>query len=176
MRNILLVAVICIFGLASSLYAEETSKRAMAEELLNLMQVQKNLEKTYEMIKQMQIQQIKQLGMTKGDPTEKTEAMIQKVMDLMSQEMSWDKMKGDYITIYEETFTREELSGMIEFYKSPVGQKSIEKQPELMEKSMQVSKKKMGELMPRVESLIQEMYQEPEASELIPGKQGSESQ
>ncbi len=176
MKKIVLAVVVCVFGLAGALSAEETSNRALAEELLTHMKMQKNLEDTYEMIKEMQISRVQQMGVAMGEPADKTRAVSQKVMDIMSQEMSWDKMKGDYITIYEETFTAEELSGMIEFYKSPVGQKSIEKQPEIMEKSMKVNKKKMDELMPKLQRVVQEMRQEAGGPGPGPEKQGIEPQ
>ncbi|MCH7927981.1 MAG: DUF2059 domain-containing protein [Candidatus Dadabacteria bacterium] len=62
-----------------------------------------------------------------------------------------------YISIYAETFTEEELKGAIKFYKSPIGKKFIEKQPELMRKSMQISQKQMTTLMPKIQKLTEEM-------------------
>ena len=42
------------------------------------------------------------------------------------------------IPIYADTFTVAELDQLIAFYKSPLGQKMVEKSPELMDRSMSV--------------------------------------
>ncbi|MGD1880139.1 MAG: DUF2059 domain-containing protein [Kiloniellaceae bacterium] len=41
--------------------------------------------------------------------------------------------------IYEQVFTEEELDGMLDFYRSPVGQSMIAKMPEMMGQSVQLS-------------------------------------
>jgi len=121
------------------------------------MDVQKTIEKSFEMVKQMVPSQLKQMGVSGNEASEKTQKEMQKMMDIIMEEMSWEKMKDDYIDIYADTFTGKELKGFIKFYKSPIGRKFIEKQPELMKKSMQISQKQMGELMPKIQKLIKEM-------------------
>jgi hypothetical protein len=79
------------------------------------------------------------------------------MMEVIMKEMSWDKLKDDYISIYADTFTEKELLGIITFYESPIGRKFIEKQPELMKKSMQISQKQMVGLMPKIQKLTEEM-------------------
>ena len=59
-------------------------------------------------------------------------------MDLITNEMGWDKIKNDYISMYADTYTEEELQGQITFYKSPVGQATVSKEPELVKKSMEM--------------------------------------
>ncbi|MDD3605464.1 MAG: DUF2059 domain-containing protein, partial [Kiritimatiellae bacterium] len=100
--------------------------------------------------------QATQFASMAGDRKEQALAMQQKMMDLIAGEMSWDKIKTDYIGIYAETFTADELKGIIDFYKTPVGRKFIEKQPEIMEKSMRVTQKQMMTLMPKIQALALE--------------------
>ncbi len=85
---------------------------------------------------------------------------MQKMMDLFMKEISWDNLKEDYISIYAETFTEEELKGLVTFYKSPVGRKFIEKQPELMKRTMEISQEKMMELIPKMQELAKEMEEQ----------------
>jgi hypothetical protein len=80
-----------------------------------------------------------------------------KMLDMMAQELSWDKMKEDYITLYADTFTEEELKGVIAFYKSPAGQAFLKKQPELMKRSMEMSQKLMLQVMPKIHAMIKEL-------------------
>ena len=158
MRSIVTATIICIIVLVGIVRAEDTPKRVLAEQLLGAMEIQKATEKMFEILKQMIPAQMKQIGAFSDDAlSDKAQDAMQKTMDLVMKEMSWDKLKGDYISIYAETFTEEELKGAIKFYKSPIGKKFIEKQPELMRKSMQISQKQMTTLMPKIQKLTEEM-------------------
>jgi hypothetical protein len=59
-------------------------------------------------------------------------------------------MKPVYVSLYAETFTPDELQGLIDFYKTPVGQKYIEKQPQLQAAIMQKSQSMMKDIMPLI--------------------------
>ncbi len=158
MRRIVTATIICTVVLVAIVRAEDIPKRALAEQLLGAMEIQKTIEKSFDMVNQMMTAQMKQMGVFSDDAiSDKAQDVIQKTMDLVMKEMSWDKLKGDYISIYAETFTEEELKGAIKFYKSPIGKKFIEKQPELMRKSMQISQKQMTTLMPKIQKLTEEM-------------------
>ena len=63
----------------------------------------------------------------------------------------------DKIKVYADTFTEEELKGLISFYKSPVGQKFIEKTPELMKRSMELSQKRM---QPFIQNMVKKTTQQ----------------
>lgn len=158
MKNGVLLGVLGIWLAAMCAGAQETtSKRALAEELLTLMNTQENIEKTFAMVKQMMPAQMEKMQQATGQtnmPTNisaQASAQTEKVMETMLQELSWDKMKEDYITLYADTFTEEELKGIIAFYKSPAGQAFIQKQPELMKRSMELSQKLMLKLMPAIQ-------------------------
>jgi hypothetical protein len=170
MKRVVLATIICAlctFALVTKGRAEDTQRRALAEELLGLMDIQKNIEKSYEMVKQMVPAQLKQMGVSEETLRDKAKVEMQKMMDLIMNEMSWDKLKDDYISIYAETFTEEELEGVVEFYKSPIGRKFIEKQPELLRRSMQISQKQMGKLMPKIQKLTQEMKEKVKKQEAV---------
>ena len=160
MKRIVAATIVCAFALVAMVRAEDKPKRALAEQLLGAMEMQKTIEKSFEMVKQMMPAQLKQMGVSADASSEKAQSTMQKAMDLVMKEMSWDKLKDDYISIYAETFTEGELKGLVNFYKSPIGQKFIEKQPELIEKSMQISQKQMVELMPKIQELAREMREQ----------------
>ena len=156
MKRKVTATVACLLALATIVQAEDSKRDALAEQLLGAMQMQKTIEKSFEMVKQMIPAQMKQMGVSDEASSDKAQEAMRKTMDLVMKEMSWDKLKGDYISIYAETFTEEELQGAIEFYKSPIGIKFTEKQPELMRKSMQISQKQMATLMPKIQQLTKE--------------------
>ncbi len=136
--------------------AEENARRQLAEELLSLMDIQRNIEQTFEAVKEMQMPQLKSISPpdVDTDRAQARQARHEQMMNLIAKEMSWDKLKDDYISIYADTFTEEELKGLIEFYKGPLGRKLIEKTPELTKRSMQLSQKKMADIMPKIEEQI----------------------
>ena len=104
----------------------------------------------------MQIAQLQEMKLA-GERAEKAQVRTKQLMDLIAKEMSWDNLKDDYISIYAETFTEEELKGIIKFYKTPIGQKFVKETPELMKRSMEISRKQMKELMPKIKSIIKDI-------------------
>ena len=164
MKRILFLIIVGSIMFAPVLNAQGNTRGKLAEELLVLIKVKENIERAFDMIKQMQMGQLKQLNIQEMD-SEKFASSQEKIMDVIAKEMNWENLKADYIKIYAETFTEEELKGFIAFYKTPVGKKFIEKQPELMQKSMQISQKQMRTLMPKIQKLTQEMIKSSEVSQ-----------
>jgi uncharacterized protein len=141
-----------------SAQAQETPRRVMAEELLNLMNMPETIEKSFAMMKQMMPTQMEKMTQATGQtnlPSNVTRE-VDSLMDLMAQEFSWNKIKADYITLYAETFTEEEMKGIIAFYKSPAGLAFTKKQPELMKRSLELSQKIMMQIMPKIQSITHE--------------------
>lgn len=140
-------------------HAQDASRRVLAEELLNVMNVQEAIGKSLAMIKQMiPVQREKMMqAMGQTNMPSKVSNQSDQMMDLMAQELSWDKMKDDYITLYAETFTEDEMKGIIAFYKSPAGLAFTKKQPELMKRSMEMTQKMMMRIMPKIQAMAKEM-------------------
>lgn len=148
-----MVVLAATFALALPVRAQEdAARRASAEKLLELMKVQKSIEESFAAVKQMQAAQLKSMGIS-GEAADKAQSMQGQIMDLLAEELSWDKLKDDYIGIYAGTFTDEELKGLIDFYKSPIGQKFISKNPDLMKKTMAITQKQLADIMPKIQQI-----------------------
>jgi len=160
MKRIVVAAIVCAFALVGTVHAEDTAKRVLAGQLLGAMDMQKMIEKSFEMVKQMVPAQMNQMGASEDALSDKAKKGMDNMMALIMEEMSWDKLKDDYITIYAETFTEEELKGLVDFYNGTIGQKLIAKQPELMKRSMQISQKQMMELMPKIQELTRKLKEQ----------------
>jgi uncharacterized protein len=139
-------------------YAQEAPRKQLAEELLNLLKVQENIGKSFEMVKQMLPAQVERMSAAAGKTNAVAGAQEQtsRMLDVIAKELSWENLKGDYVNLYADTFTEEELRSIIAFYRSPIGQTFIEKQPGLMKKSMELSQKLMLKLMPKIQALAKE--------------------
>lgn len=86
--------------------------------------------------------------------------MMAKTSDLFKKEMAWDKLEPMYIRLYRETFTEEEVNGMLAFYKTPAGKAVIEKMPALMQKSAVESQKIISSSMPKMKKIRDDFQKE----------------
>lgn len=139
--------------------AQENARATLAEELLIAMDMPNSIEKSFAMMKQMipaQMEKMQQAtGHTNASPN--VASHMDKMMDLMADVLSWDKIKDDYVALYAETFTAAELQDLIAFYKSPGGQAFTRKQPELTMKTMEMNQKLMLQVMPKIQAMTREM-------------------
>jgi hypothetical protein len=140
-------------------FADEANNRPDVEELLTVMRMEKTLQNTMDQVKkvvpQMTANMLKQqMPNTTQGAAAKASAMQQKIFALLQEEMSWAKMKGDYVKIYAESLTPDETKGIIAFYKSPAGQAYLDKQPIIMEKTMLRQQTMMAGLMPKMQALL----------------------
>ncbi len=152
-----LIAVSLI--LVSSAWAgdSDTKRVELAEELLVLMAVPEQIEQSFSMIKEMQVQQMRQLGVA-DEKIEEGVTYHDKVMDIIARELSWDKLKDEYVQIYADMFSKTQLRELIAFYESPTGKAYIDKTPEIMRRTMSISQQKTMEIMPRIQKLIREAH------------------
>ena len=105
---------------------------ALATELVEVMQMERGLSPGIDAVKQMQVK-LADSASTNSSPD--TKEILKKVVDFGGMTavsvMSWEKQKPLFISAYASVYTAEELKGAIDFYKSPVGQKWVEKQPQI---------------------------------------------
>lgn len=159
MKLTTLVILVVLVVFTAFVHADDVSHRAAAEKLLKLSNVDKLIEPIFQQLKGMMGQQFAQMGVPQ-DRREILEKYSNKLFDLMSKEMSWDKVKDEYITMYVSTYTEKEMNEIIEFYKSQVGQRVIEKTPQTMQASFQISQKHVQRIMPQIQQISQEMAAE----------------
>lgn len=147
--------------LASQLVASTIEK---ATELIQLMEITKQLDSTQEQMGSFVTQMVAAQGLSAEEAKEAT-ALAKQSMNSSFEAMKsipWDEM---FAEIYASVFSEEELQGLIDFYRSPVGQKFLEKQPELMEATMQKMQGEMAKIMPQIQAGIQAAIEEAQASE-----------
>ncbi|MFA5393921.1 MAG: DUF2059 domain-containing protein [Candidatus Ratteibacteria bacterium] len=162
----MLIAGIMLFSLSQNAKGED--RRALAEELLNVKQMQKTIEGNLAAMKRRMTSQLNNNTKIMGqDVPASAIAMQKKRFDLIAEEMSWDKVKDDYISVYAATYTEEELKAQIDFYRSTAGRAVAGKESELSEKVAELNQKRMIQIMPKIQaimkdSVVQEVYPEAE--------------
>ena len=70
------------------------------------------------------------------------------------EEFSWQKTLPDYIRIYRETFTEEEIQSLIAFYESPTGKMFVRKTPLIMNKMSDVMNQKIAMILNRMNTAL----------------------
>lgn len=74
---------------------------------------------------------------------------------LISASFSSTDFVPEVARLYVDVFDRDELQGLLDFYRSPLGRKMLAKMPELMQGSMAIAEQQVAAVMPRIEELAQ---------------------
>lgn len=137
---------------ASPARADDATKSAKAEELMQLTQGDQMMKMMEPMIKGMMAQADKDMP---AEQRARAGDFQEKLLALMA--VSLNKAKPALTKIYTDTYTEEELDGILTFYKSPVGKSLIQKMPEVMQRSMPVMMQMMSDLQPELKKMMEGM-------------------
>jgi hypothetical protein len=141
--------------------ADEKERRELAEELLTVMKIKNLIERIFDQVKQTTISQLKTMNNSEQSGVE-TQRITQDLMDLLDKELSWENAKEEYVALYAQEFNEEELRGLLDFHKSPLGHKLLEKMPDLMRKSIQTGQRRTAKIIPRIRKAIDDIQTETE--------------
>jgi hypothetical protein len=72
----------------------------------------------------------------------------------LREEMSWDKVRPMFVEIYRDTFTQEEVDGLLAFYRSKLGAVLIDKMPVVMQKSSAATQARLLPLINRMNTTM----------------------
>jgi hypothetical protein len=81
--------------------------------------------------------------------------MQEKTMALLTASVS--KSKHALAKLYSDTYTEEELDGILEFYKSPAGKVFMQKLPEVMQRSVPLMTQMTVEMQAEINMMAEEM-------------------
>ncbi|MEO1575650.1 MAG: DUF2059 domain-containing protein, partial [Pseudomonadota bacterium] len=146
-----------IFGmaclaLAHVAAADAKSHEAAARELLEVME-------TSDLIDQMNPQLdalFKEMMPEHNLPPEESELMDafeQELKVAIYETVSWARMEKDFLKLYMNVFSESEIRELTAFYRTPLGQKTIEKMPQLTQESMQLTMRYIGEMDARIDAV-----------------------
>jgi len=156
----LLLLAVLIFPLSTP--AAPPSDQSI-NQLLRLTKVDKQMDSVFTQMDGMMKASIQQA--MKGKPLSADEQAIldrqqAKMTAIMKEELSWEKMKDLYVQAYRETFSQEEIDGLIAFYQTPVGRSFVSKQPELMKRTMTIMQKRLAPMVQRIQKISEETVAE----------------
>ncbi len=147
-RNILLALAIfsiCFFTPLACVHRTGSAHREAVETLLEMFDMEEISKQSVYHMAALHVQQDPQLGLYKDV-----------LIKFYSEHMGWESLKDEFIAIYTEEFSEEEIRDLIAFYKTPTGQKAIKKMPVLMSKCAQIGEQRLRENMPEWHQMLQE--------------------
>lgn len=150
-------------GLADARVADEPERPAFEEaaEVLRSMKFEEIMATSIEQQKEMMEKMFRQMASQGGMPvSEEMIATQMRFMEAFMDEMDWEGMQEDMIQAYGETFTRQELQGLIDFYSTPAGQGFINRQGELMLRTNELIQPRIMGAMAKLQPMMQEMQKE----------------
>ena len=157
MSKLILFATLALLSI--NVFGQQQSHTDAAKQLLDLMNADQAIEQAYGQMYSQLSGMAEQLGITE-DQRPMFESYLERMVVVMKEELSWERMEPFVIDAYVSVYSEEELKELSEFYASPLGQKFVAKMPELMQATMEMSQKMMGVLIPRIAEIQQELVAE----------------
>ncbi|MGA3026293.1 MAG: DUF2059 domain-containing protein [Bryobacteraceae bacterium] len=146
-RILVLAALLIPAGLAS-----DQDRRALAEELMTVMHPEKLVDQAIQQVSSMMQQQIRSMKVP-ADAQASADQMSQEMMSYVREKLDWAKLRPQFVDMYADVFTEDELRQVVAFYKSPGGQAFLSKSPQLMQRSMVMMQGQMADLPARMQEM-----------------------
>jgi hypothetical protein len=141
--------------LAGAAWADEASRTAKAEELLQLTNSDQSFKQMVDHARDIQKAQAAKLALPE-EAKEQAQQIQDKIMLIITDRLNWDKLKPVFVKLYADTLTDEELDGMVAFYKSPAGKAMLAKMPLLASKSIKVTQEAMQDVQADIRRIVEE--------------------
>lgn len=81
------------------------------------------------------------------------------VLDFFNKYLSWDQVRDDYVRLYAESYSEDELRELIAFYQTPLGEKMVDLIPTFQQRETEITEERMQEHMPELQQNLQEAMQ-----------------
>lgn len=161
-----LATLVCLAATLATAQAAPPTE-ASVDALLEASRSERLLEGMYS-----QIEQAMRNGMQQAVQGQALSAEQQRVIDaaparlakVLREELNYATLKPMYVQIYRETFTQDEIDGLLAFYRSPAGAAMVEKMPLAMQKSMGAVQQRMGPVMAKLRAAMEAAVAEAKAT------------
>jgi uncharacterized protein len=97
-----------------------------------------------------------ELGMEEGGGVELTPALRRTLGEFMDEHFRYEDLEPAFVRMYTDLFTEEEMRGIIAFYRTPVGQRLVERTPEMAAASQRIANERLQAVMPLLVQMLTE--------------------
>jgi hypothetical protein len=155
-RSFAVLALALILPLAAR--ADDAAQHAKAQELVSILHSDR-------MVTQISGAILKQVSdaaqqVTGRNPSPESQAKLtdfnKKITDMVNAQLSWDIMGPQIVNIYAKSFTEDELTAIVTFYKSPAGSAFLAKAPDINQQLQQLAQPKLATLQTQVRDAFEE--------------------
>ena len=168
-RNSIVAALALAVTLAFSGPANAApATRASLESLFQLMHVDSMIDNVYASMQKMMSQTFAQDAQQRGESPARQRIDAKAMADSMAlvhAEYNWAVMEPEMIAAYQQTFTEEEITAMINFYATPAGQAAITKMPQLTQALMASTQAHMQALLPKIRAIAEKARADADAAD-----------
>jgi uncharacterized protein len=164
MRKI--IVVLLATALCAVARAERPSE-ASIDTLLTAAKTERLLDNMYAVMGQSMRQgmQAALKGKTLSDEQQRSfDAVPTKLEQVMREELNWASLRPMYVQVYQETFTQNEVDGLIAFYKSPTGAAFVDKMPVVLQKTQALMQARIAPLVKKINGAMEEAVKEIKAA------------
>jgi uncharacterized protein len=154
MRRSLLAALCCGAALTSPLAAQEAvppSEVAAARELLQVSGTREGFIRGLE------------LGMEQGG-MQLTPKLRSVVRDFMAEHFKYEDMEPDFIRVYTDLMTEDEIRALTAFYRTPIGQRLVQLMPDMAAATHRITNARLQSVMPQLIQRVTEALAEESAT------------
>ena len=160
MRSPILATALAVAALAAptSVYADEASKIAKIEEMFRITKVDRLQDQVMEQTRNALVGMFDQPGIPAEVKSNRKE-LEDEVWDIIKKRVNFEKMKGDFVKVYNENLTEPELDSILAFYKTPGGVALLEKMPLLMKRGMEIGLAQMKDVGPEIQQTVEKFME-----------------
>jgi len=162
-QRLLLAALL---ALAAAPALAEPPSDGDVNRLLSASRAQNMLDSMLPQIEAMQRQQFAQL--TAQHPLDaaqqqKVQQIQERTQATVRKALSWQEMRPLYVNLYKQSFSKQDVLAMAEFYESPAGQSMLDKTPQLMQNLMGAIQQKITPLFVDLQKDLEQTVNTPPA-------------
>jgi hypothetical protein len=155
-RCFAVLALTLILPLAAR--ADDASQHAKAQELVTILHSDRMVTQISSTILKQVSDAAEQAAGRNPSPENQTKVtdFNKKVTDLVNAQLSWDIMGPQIVNIYAKSFSEDELTAILTFYKSPAGSAFLAKAPEINQQLQQLAQPKLATLQTQIREAFDE--------------------
>ena len=131
------ICTLLLFAASVSIFAEEPLHIQAAKDFLDASNYRYAIEMNFEQLHAQLSNLTDQLEITE-EQRPIFEKHLKRMRNILEEELGWEKLEPMVVDQYVRLFTEEELRKLLEFYRSPIGQKYVDRMPELIQSSSQM--------------------------------------
>jgi hypothetical protein len=139
-----MIVVLFVLSVAPAAHADDKSYRAAILEYFELADMNGLMKRSIDVMLSAQVQSNPGLA-----------PLAPKLREFLDKYMGWASLRDEFVEIYKKAFTEAEFKQMLAFYKTPVGRKSLQQVPALMEQGAQIGARRVQEHMGELQQMLQ---------------------